>query len=317
MSVLVTGAGGNVGSMTAKVCAEAGLKVIVHDRVNYQKNIAELLGDNVERVTGDLDDWAHLLEITKKYKIEGVIHSAALSNVPLCRPVPLSATRVNVMTTQNLLELARQLEWRRVVYVSTGAVFQASDPNSFIKETDLPSPNNVYGTTKYMGELLVNMYYKTYGVDACTVRASWIWGPPYIMKEFDIAHGPVPYFLTKALRGENMDEPSGGDFMANLTYVKDLANALYLAYQKESLHSRIYNISNGRHYTIAQVADAVKKVIPGAHLEVGPGSKPWSDFHVPRGSFDITMAEKELGFKVNFFLEKGITDYAEWLKDKI
>jgi nucleoside-diphosphate-sugar epimerase len=317
MNVLVTGAVGNVGYITAIGCAEAGLEVVAHDRLKCEPSLADAAGAKVNWVQGDLNDWAHLLEITKKYKIEGVIHSAALSNVVLCRPVPLSATRVNVLATQYILELARQMNWRRVVYVSTGAVFQASDPDSFIKEMDPPSPNNVYGTTKYMGELLVNMYHKTYGVDACTVRASWVWGPPFILRKFDIARGPVPYFLLKALRCEKVHEPSGGGFKANLTYVKDLANALLLAYQKESLPSRIYNISNGKHYTIAQVVDAIKGVIPGAQLEVGPGLKPWSDFHVPRGSFDITRAEKELGFKVQFPLKKAISDYADWLRDKV
>ena len=65
------------------------------------------------------------------------------------------------------------------------------------------------------------------------------------------------------------------------------------------------------------VVDAIKGGIPGAQLEVGPGLNPWSDFHVPRGSFDITRAEKELGFKVQFPLKKAISDYADWLRDKI
>jgi UDP-glucose 4-epimerase len=105
--------------------------------------------------------------------------------------------------------------------------------------------------------------------------------------------------------------------MANLTYVKDLANALRLAYQKETLPNRIYNISNGRHYSITQVVDTINRVIPGAQLQVGPGMKPWIDYHVPRGSFDITKAREELGFKIQFDLEKGILDYADWLKDRI
>ncbi len=317
MNVLVTGAAGNVGSITARVCAEAGLQVVAHDRGNCDINIAQLLGDTVEWVTGDLNDWAHLMEISEKYHIEGVIHSAALSNAVLCHPAPLSAVKVNVSATQNLLELARKMEWRRVVYVSTGAVFQASDPNSLILEDDHPSPNDVYGTTKYMGELLVNMYHKTYGVDVCTVRASWVWGPPFITKTFEIARGPVPYFLTQALLGRKIEEPSGGDFVANLTYVKDLAKGLLLAFQKESLPNRIYNISNGRHYTIFEVVEAVKKVIPHADIKVGQGIKPWIDCHVPRGSFDISRSHKDLGFKPEYSLEKGIADYAEWLKKKL
>ncbi len=114
-----------------------------------------------------------------------------------------------------------------------------------------------------------------------------------------------------------MNETSGGDFMANLTHVKDLANALLLVYQKKSLPSRIYNISNGRHYTVAEVADAINRSIPGARLKVGPGLKPYIDFHVPRGSFDITKAENEFGFRVEYSIEKALSDYAQWLKGHI
>lgn len=316
MNVLVTGASGIVGYTAAVTCFKKGLKVFAHDRVKCRPSLMDGNGKKLTWIYGDLNDWAHLVETIKKNKIEGVIHSAALPNVTSCRPVPVSATQVNVVATQNILEIARQMKLRRVVYVSTGAVFQLSEPDSYITDTDHPSPNNVYGTTKYMGELLVNMYHKTYGVDCCTVRASWIWGPPEILTEFDLARGPVPYFLMNALRGQKISDKTGGDFKANLTYVKDFAQALFLAYQKDTLQSRVYNISNGKHYTVRDVAHAVQKIIPDSDIEVGPGMEPWSDIHVIRGSFDITKAEAELGFKVEYFLEKGIEDYTEWLKDK-
>jgi len=321
MSVLVTGAAGNIGYITAIVCAEAGLEVVAHDRVRLEHSpedsLARKAAHLVNWVQGDLNDWAHLLEIANKYTVQGVIHSAAFSNPVLCHPVPISATKANVLTTQYLLELAHQLSWRRVVYVSTGAVYQSSDPRSYIKETDPPSPNNAYGTTKYMGELLVNMYNKTYGVSACTVRASWVWGPPAIDRHFDVARVPISYFLLKALQGENVYEESGGDFMANFTYVKDLANALLLAYQKDSLPNNLYNVSNGEHYTVAELADVVTRVVPRSQVEVGRGMKPWTDYHVPRGSFDITRARNELGFQVRFPLEKAVEDYSEWLRNMI
>ena len=313
MNVLVTGAAGIVGYTTAILCLKNGLKVFAHDRVKCRSDLMDKNGKSLNWIQGDLNDLAHLVETVNKNKIEGIIHSAALPNVTSCRPVPMSATQVNVIATQNILEIARQMKLRRIVYVSTGAVFQSSKPDSFIKNTDHPSPNNVYGTTKYIGELLVNMYHKTYGVDCCTVRASWIWGPPEILYEFDLARGPVPYFLMNALKGQSIRDQSGGDFKANLTYVKDFAGALLLAYQKDKLPSRVYNISNGKHYTVSDVADAVKRVVTGAAIEVGPGMEPWSDIHVIRGSFDIKKAEKELGFKVKYFLEKGIEDYSKWL----
>ena len=315
MSVLVTGAAGIVGYNTVIQCVEAGIDVVAYDRLECTLNPVETGSVKVDWVRGDLNDWAHLLETAKKYNVEGVIHSAALPNVSSCRPVPLSATRTNVLATQNLLELARHLNWRRVVYVSTGAVFQSSNPDGFIKETDSISPDNVYGTTKYMGELVTNMYHKTYGVDSCTVRASWVWGPPELPGKFDLSRGPVRHYLMSALRGVEVNDPTGGDFRANLTYVKDLANALVLAYQKQSLTCRTFNISNGKHYSVAEVVAAVKKVVPGAAINVGPGLAPWSDIHVLRGSFDITPAQQELGFEVKYHLEEGLADYVKWLVD--
>ena len=67
MNVLVTGAAGNVGYITAIVCAEAGLRVVAHDRLKCEPSLADAAGEKVNWVQGDLNDWAHLLEITKKY----------------------------------------------------------------------------------------------------------------------------------------------------------------------------------------------------------------------------------------------------------
>jgi nucleoside-diphosphate-sugar epimerase len=308
---------GHVGYATVLACKSAGLDVVAHDQLNFDPEVAKAAGASATWVRGDVTDWPGLLEIAREHNVDGVIHSAALANDYVCRPIPLFATHVNVLSTQNLLELARQLKWRRVVYVSTGAVYQASDPDGFIRETDPPSPKNVYATTKYMSELLVNMYIKTYGVSACVVRASWVWGPPLITRGFEGPRGPIPYFLIRALRGEAVHEPSGGEFIANFTYVKDLASALVNAYCKESLPSNLYNVSNGEHYSTAQIVDVIKEVVPDADLSVGPGMTPWLDYTVLRGSFDISRVKKELGFEVEYPLQRGIADYAAWLKQNL
>jgi len=314
MSVLVTGAMGHVGNMTAMACAGAGLDVVAHYHSTYNAAWAQAAGPRITWVKGDVTDFAHLLEIAEKHGVEGAIHSAALPNDTVCRPVPAHSVAVNVLSTQHLLELARQRKWRRVVYVSTGAVYQASDPKGFIRETDPATPGNVYGTTKHMGELLVNMYQKNYGVSACTVRVSWVWGPPLIPVGLDGPRGPIPYFLIRAVRAEKVHEESGGEFIANFTYVKDVANALLLAYRKEVLPSTLYNVSNGEHYSTAVIVEAIRRVIPGADVSVGPGMKPWIEHTVLRGSFDLTRIRTELGWEVRYPLEKAIADYAAWLR---
>ena len=59
--------------------------------------------------------------------------------------------------------------------------------------------------------------------------------------------------------------------------------------------SNLYNVSNGEHYSTAQIVDVIKQVVPGADLSVGPGMQPWIDYTVLRGSFDITRIKNDLG----------------------
>ncbi len=114
MSVLVTGAMGHVGYMTALACAEAGLEVVGHYHASYDPDLARAAAPRVTWVKGDVTDFPHLLELADRHRIEGVIHSAALPNNDLCRPVPVYAGRVNVWSTQALLELARLKGLRRL-----------------------------------------------------------------------------------------------------------------------------------------------------------------------------------------------------------
>lgn len=316
-AVLVTGAMGHVGYMTVLECVAQGLDVVAHYHASFDRRLAEEAGPHVTWVKGDARDLAHLLEICERHGVEGAIHSAALPNDAVARPIPVHAVEINVLSAQYLLELARQRGWRRVVYVSTGAVYQASDPKGFIRETDPATPSNVYGTTKHMGELLVNMYQRTYGVSACTVRVSWVWGPPLVTRGLDGPRGPIPYLLLRALRGERVQEPSGGDFIANFTYVKDVARGLVLAYRAPSLPHTLYNLSNGEHYSTRQIVDAIRRAVPEADLSVGPGMEPWIDFTVLRGSFDISRAREDLGFDVRYPLDAAMADYAVWLRGRL
>ncbi len=316
-AVLVTGAMGHVGYATVLACAAGGLDVVAHYHSTFDRALAEAAGPGVEWVKGNVTDFPHLLEIAERHGVAGAIHSAALPNDDVARPVPVQAVEINVLSTQYLLELARLRGWRRVVYVSTGAVYQASDPKGFIREADPATPSNAYGTTKHMGELLVNMYEKTYGVSACTVRVSWVWGPTLVTRGLDGPRGPIPYFLGKAVRGEPAHEPSGGDFVANFTYVKDVARGLLLAYRPDRLGHNLYNLSNGRHYSTAEIVEAIRTVVPGSDLSVGPGTEPWSHYTVPRGSFDISRARADLGFEVQWPLERAMADYAAWLRARV
>jgi nucleoside-diphosphate-sugar epimerase len=200
-----------------------------------------------------------------------------------------------------------------LVFVSTGSVFQGMrDVTSPILEHAPTSALSIYGTTKYCGELLTGMYRSQFGVSAATVRISWVYGPPVVSE--DPARGPIPGFLRKALRGTPVRDPGGADFAASFTYVDDVAAGLLAACQAPELNFDVYHLSPGINFTTGQVADAIRAQVPGAVIELGPGTEPWTTYTVLRGPLAGDRLRRDTGFAVRPSLDAGIAAYAAWMR---
>src|SRR5690606_22732418 len=145
-----------------------------------------------------------------------------------------------------MIETARRLKWRRFVYVSTGSVFQTlPDAVTPVPEDMVPTPKSLYAVTKRAAEMMVGVYARTYGLSAATVRISWIFGQPLVPLGFDAPRGPIPELLRRALRGEHINEASGGDFAASFTYVPDCAAGLLAMWNAEGLSYDTYHLGSG------------------------------------------------------------------------
>ena len=315
MALLVTGAMGHVGYEVAVQAARSGMAVVAQAHRSFDDAAAKRAGPGVTWVRCDLSDPSEVAALAAVHAIDGCIHSAALPNEKVARPVPTEAFATNTGATQRLLELARQGKWRRFVFVSSGAVFQRwTDLARPIPESEPGSPINVYGTTKYCAELLVAMYREVYGVSAAVVRVSWIYGPPMVPKTFDGPRGPIPEFLRRALRGEAIVEPSGGDFAASFTHVADCAAGLLAAYRAEKLAYPVYHLGSGENYPTSRVAAAVGAAVPGSRVSVGGGTEPWTSYGVMRGPLACGRMKEELGFAPAHTLESGVAAFADWMR---
>jgi nucleoside-diphosphate-sugar epimerase len=315
VALLVTGAMGHVGFGVARAAAARGIDVVAQYHSRFDERAATALGPAVKWRRCDLADPRELAVLATASSIDGCIHCAALPNELLTRPAPGGAFEINVAAVQRLLELARVGEWRRFVLVSTGSVFQRStDRAKAIRETEPASPVNVYATTKHCAELLAAMYRNVYRVSAATARISWVYGPPLVPAGFDGPRGPIPYFLRRALRGEKVVEPSGGDFAASFTHVDDCAEGLLALYRADALEHPLYHLGSGRNYTTFEVAEAVRAAVPGCALEVEPGTDPWTQSTVIRGPLDCERMRAEIGFAPRLTLEAGIAQFANWMR---
>lgn len=310
MALLLTGATGHVGAGIVKAAAAREIATVAIYRGKAPPADTDL--SCIKWVRCDLGDAAAVDELVKTHQIDACIHAAAVMNEAYARPDPAGAITANVGTTANLLEAARTQNWRRFLLVSTGSVFQKRAVTGLpIAEDAEPEPENVYSTTKAAAEMLCRMYRTEYGLSASAVRLSWVYGPPIATQ--DAARGPIPSLLIRALSGEEICE-GGADFATSFTFVADVANGMLAAVAARELSSAIYHLGHGVNFTLGEVADAIRQAVPGAVIELAPGTEPWTRFTAMRDPLAGSRLIGDTGFKPEYSLSKGIAEYADWLR---
>lgn len=315
MALLITGATGHVGLTVVKLAVEAGLEVVAQHRSPVPKTVMNQMGDHVRWARSVLDDPFSIAALVAEHDIDGCIHTAAVANDRIGKPIPWETVQTNATATAALLEMARRQEWRRFVYVSTGSVFQKEmDVGQPIFEDQPLSPSTLYGCTKAAGELYVRMYRGVYGLSASTVRISHVYGPPLVPTERDGPRGPVVAFLREAVLGIPVREEAGGEYVASPTHIDDVATGLLAAYMAPALNHDVYHLGHGKNWSTYEVAQAVRDAVPGAIVEVGPGDQPWATYTRPRGALAGTRLYDDTGFKPALPLTEGVAAFAAWMK---
>lgn len=311
--VLISGGTGLLGANTAWTFAKRGFNVICYDasprEIDFLKEPD--IAHNIKVVRGDILDFPRIIETIRKYDIEGIIHTAAVIVESTARELPVMTTKVNVEGTLNLLEAARMMNLKRFIYISTGGVYGYRPDLSPISEDEpITWRGTVYHPTKYMGEVIVEVYNAVYGLDTVILRTYALYGPGQMTLP------QVLNILEKALMGERVEMPKGGDNVWDLTYVKDIAQGIYLAYTApRPLKHRIFNCSLGRNVKLSEVADAIMKAVPGSIINIGPGLDEQAYAQSPiKGPLNITRAKEELGYEPKYDIWEGVKDFVEWLR---
>lgn len=315
-SLLITGGMGHVGYETARQAAASGIKVVAQYLSTFRALDADALGPNVTWVKCDLSNPYEVAMLSAVHTIDSCIHTAAVPNDTLAAPIPLRTFESNVRGTALLLETARRKNWKRFIHVSTGSVHQnLPDATTPVDETLEATPRTLYASTKRSAELMVETYARSYGLSAANVRVSWIFGPPLVPSKFEGPRGPIPEFLRRAMRGETISEPSGGDFAASFTFVPDCAAGLLVVHAAKSLKYTNYHLGSGRNNTTFEVVEAVQKALPDAHISVGEGTDPWTQFVVLRGPLACERMKEEFGFAPAHSLDEAIAKFAQWMRE--
>ncbi|MCB1470062.1 MAG: NAD(P)-dependent oxidoreductase [Rhizobiaceae bacterium] len=293
-TVLLTGASGLIGRYVSRMLRERGDTVIAVDRVA-----------SADVVACDLSEIHRLHELAAG--ASAIVHCGAISGPMVARDNPYLIVQSNIVGTANVLELARVKAMRRVVYCSSvSACGNTPEGLDLVPEDVVLKPSSVYGATKAAGEKLVDGYRLQHGVDAISLRPSWVYGPG---RTTDCA---IRTMITDAQAGRATSFPFGRDFYRQYVHVQDVAEAILLALDVQHPNGRTYAITGDSYVTLGDVADIVRRLIPAARIEMGEGRDPVDDV---QARFDISAARHDLGYRPSVALEDGIRNYAEWLAD--
>ncbi|HHY74181.1 MAG TPA: UDP-glucose 4-epimerase GalE [Bacillus bacterium] len=267
--ILVVGGAGYIGSHIVKQLVKNGQHVVVYD--NLSTGHREFVKGNVPFILGDLSNQEQLRLLFSNYPIQAVMHFAANAYVGESVTNPQKYYLNNVSNTLNLLEVMREFNVETFVFSSTCATYGV--PMQIpIKEDHPQLPINPYGRSKWMVEQILEDYSNAYGLKYAALRYFNAAGAD---QECEIGewHDPethlIPLILDAALGKRNYIQIFGTDYntedgtcVRDYIHVEDLATAHILAlhYLKEQQQSNVFNLGNGKGYSVREIIRAVEKV---------------------------------------------------------
>ncbi len=317
MAIMITGGTGFLGSyLTRHLVQEKGVpgsELIVFDRYPNRERIAEVSAD-VTVVAGDITEPSEVIAAMKKYQVEQVYHLAAILGDPPAAQV-VSYMKVMCEGTLNVLEAARVIGVRRVVYGSSVAVYlggpkwrSVKRPGEELDEDDPPSPGGFYGMAKLYAENLAALYTRRFGLETVGLRPTSVFGfGRWIRGSYASGLTPIPaqvhYMVLPELAalGRPIAMPPD-DTESDWIYAADAAEAWYCAMNAPKPPRLVYNMA-AEMRRMADVTAHLRRLLPDAQITVSDQPVPT----VPKMNYQ--NLRKDLGFEPRYTMETGMTHY--------
>jgi nucleoside-diphosphate-sugar epimerase len=298
-AVLVTGAAGLIGATLLTRLQAANRAAVGIDRlVRPGQSGVEI---------ADLTDIHRLHDIAARHRVGAVVHCGAVSGPMVMADNPHGIIQANVVGTANIIELARVRRLRRVVFCSSvsayGPTTAPADGRALTEETPL-RPSSVYGATKVASEVLIAGYRRQHGLDAVSIRLSWVYGPGRTTA------CALRDMIEDARAGRPTRIAFGRDVERQYIHVEDAASALLAALDATVVALPAYTATGGSSLTLGAIAGIVAAAVGGAEIAIGDGADPDDDVQHP---FDISAIARDLGYRPRIALADGIRSYAAWL----
>lgn len=296
MNFLITGVAGFLGSSLANYLVREGHQVRGLD--DLSAGSPEVLSEDVLFTRGDINDRPKLWTLLQD--VDCVYHLAARVSVPESVLYPREYNATNVGGTVCLMEAMRDVGVRRVVFISSGAVYgdQGEQP---LHENNPLNPRSPYAVSKLAAEYYVRSIGDLWGIDTVSLRVFNAYGPG---QHLPPSHAPViPNYLRQVMRGGTLVMHGDGLQTRDYVFVDDVVSAMISAATAPDIDNLVINIGSGSE---TSVRDLIKVIMEVTGVKTDAIFNHRTDPGVSRMRADISLAKEKLGFQPRFSLGNGL-----------
>ena len=255
--VLVTGAGGFIGSHLTEALVAAGATTTAMVRYNSGSLIGNLAfidagaRKEIRVVSGTIEDSDFVYKVVGGQDI--VFHLAALIAIPYSYEAPRTYVRTNIEGTLNVLEAARRCDVARVVHTSTSEVYGTA-LRTPIDETHPLQGQSPYSASKIGADKLAESYFRSFATPVTTLRPFNTFGPRQSARAF------IPTIISQAL---DRDEVRLGSLTPerDMTFVSDTVAGFMAAAATPRIEGMTINLGTGRTYSIGWFAERILELM--------------------------------------------------------
>ena len=310
--VLVTGAGGFIGSHLVEELVAKGCKVkaFVHynsfNRWGWLDYLPKHIIESIEVVSGDISDPYGVKNGMLGSDI--VFHLAALIGIPYSYHSPDAYVDTNIKGTLNILQAARELSVEKVIHTSTSEVYGTAQ---FVPITeDHPiNPQSPYAASKAAADFLALTFYSSFQIPVIVIRPFNTYGPR------QSARAIIPTIITQILSGKADIKLGALKPTRDLNFVKDTVYGFIRAAESKKGIGEVINIGTRSEISVGELAEKIAQILERKVAIIQDDER----LRPEKSEVDRLMAENRkantfLDWTPKYSLEEGLTETIKWFK---
>jgi UDP-glucose 4-epimerase len=312
---LLTGGAGYIGAHIADEFIRAGKSVVIYDSLyqGLERRITYLRtqhNTDIPLINADVREYNEIEGVIRKYKIDGIVHTAALKAVGESMEKPDEYFEVNLTATNELIDIAKRNNVKKFIFSSTAAVYGSPDSMDPCKEDGPKAPISPYGDSKFQAEAKVTAFINTPGNHGTSLRFFNVVGTAAPELLDNSVENLVPIVLGKLNTGKapeifGTDYPTpDGTCIRDYVDVRDIARAHLAAADATQPLPPALNIGTGRGASVREIIKLVLEATNKSDIQAIESPRRAGD-----PAFlcaDINLAKSAMGFTSKYSLEESV-----------